>query len=933
MKVSCIMPTANRRSFVPAAIGYFLAQDYSNKELIILDDGEDDVSDVVPPNPQIRYFRHNRRQPLGRKRNMACEEAHGDLIAHWDDDDWYAPFRLRRQVETLLATGADICGIDRVRFLDAAARRAWEYVYPRGQTPWVYGATLCYRKSFWRNNPFPEIGVGEDNRFVFAAPQGRVEAMADSAIFVGMIHGANTSPKRMRDPRWRPYPVEAVEAVMRQTGPARPLATVPVPATAAERPAALVTAAAGIGDIIRVTPLVRVLHRLGYAVDLLLAPDDPACLELFRGAPEVRRVMHCNSSPRSRAAVPATENYALATFTAWSAPMARTVEAKQSHIFSRDEWLRHGDIASVEKIARAVGWKGPLPEPFAHPSARRFDLPAGTIALHAGCKPDWPWKKWHGFDALARLLPQVVIVGTSSDLDNSRTYFRRSFEWPAHAQNFVGKLSLADTAALISQCAALIANDSGLMHLGVALGVPTFGIFGITSPAREALPSPFMIPVTKQLSCEAACRSKPWGRRDCEHHLACLKTLTAADVAAQVHAKLPGLKTSRPRAQSQPDAVRLNYYGNVFDASGYGQAARAYIHALNAAGVRVSVIDTGSRPSQVGDDLVASLLGTDGEPDFNLFHGIPSEWERAARRLRNVIAMTVWETDTMPQQWRDPLANALDLWLPCRFNVDVFGRGLGRRAFTLPHALPAAPPNGAPSCAPDLAAVAADDFVFYSIFEWQDRKNPGGTIEAFLRAFTEPTAAVAVLKTNPGAALEATAALQRVRAATGSRGRVVLCCEAWTEAQVDALHARGDCYVSLHKGEGWGYPLFEAAARGKLVVATNYSGPCDYLDAKRHWLVKYSSAPVRQHYQFYNPTMKWAEPNVIHAAEGLRWIYQNRVTARAAALQAAQRLTAEFSAERIGALAKARLLRLLDLRRPKRRHPPSGDREGSWNSQ
>jgi hypothetical protein len=174
-----------------------------------------------------------------------------------------------------------------------------------------------------------------------------------------------------------------------------------------------------------------------------------------------------------------------------------------------------------------LGWQGPLPEPFAMTSGRRFNLPEGTIALHPGCKIGWPWKKWHGFDELARLLPQVAVIGTAGDLDNRASYFARPFDWPGRAQDFVGKLSLGDTGALIGQCAALVSNDSGMMHLGVALGVPTFGIFGITSPQREAIPSRWMTPISKGLPCEAPCRQQAWGRRDCEHHLECLKIAAA----------------------------------------------------------------------------------------------------------------------------------------------------------------------------------------------------------------------------------------------------------------------------------------------------------------------------------------------------------------------------------------------------------------------
>src|SRR4051794_36348973 len=89
--ISCIMPTYNRRAYVPRAIEYFLRQDYPNKELIIVDDGTDPVSDLVPADERIRYIRLNVKQPIGTKRNLACQEARGSIIIHWDDDDWHAP--------------------------------------------------------------------------------------------------------------------------------------------------------------------------------------------------------------------------------------------------------------------------------------------------------------------------------------------------------------------------------------------------------------------------------------------------------------------------------------------------------------------------------------------------------------------------------------------------------------------------------------------------------------------------------------------------------------------------------------------------------------------------------------------------------------------------------------------------------------------------
>jgi ADP-heptose:LPS heptosyltransferase len=146
----------------------------------------------------------------------------------------------------------------------------------------------------------------------------------------------------------------------------------------------------------------------------------------------------------------------------------------------------------------------------------------------------------------------VVLVGAADDLSNRGTYFRRPFRWPEHVENFIGSLNLTDTAALLQECDALVSNDSGLMHLGAALGVPTFGIFGITSPGREALRVPTMISVSKGLPCEPACRLQPWGRRDCEFHLECLRTLGADEVMRRITGSLPDLA---PVARCEPNAV------------------------------------------------------------------------------------------------------------------------------------------------------------------------------------------------------------------------------------------------------------------------------------------------------------------------------------------------------------------------------------------
>ncbi len=212
--VSCLMPTCNRRRFVSAAIDAFLRQNYARRELVILDDGDDPVVDLVPRDSRIRYVREARGLSLGAKRNLACSLAEGEIFLHWDDDDWHAPWRLSYQVRELLAHRADLCGLDRIKFYDPAADRAWQYRCPSGRMHWVYGGTFCYHRALWERHRFADITIGEDTRFVREVGFARVVALPRDDFYVARVHTGNTSVKHTNGSNWHAIPVEDVKRLL-----------------------------------------------------------------------------------------------------------------------------------------------------------------------------------------------------------------------------------------------------------------------------------------------------------------------------------------------------------------------------------------------------------------------------------------------------------------------------------------------------------------------------------------------------------------------------------------------------------------------------------------------------------------------------------------------------------------------------------------------
>ena len=196
--VSCLMPTYNRRRFAARAIDAFLAQDYPERELVILDDGEDAIGDLIRRDTPVRYHRLPQRATIGRKRQILCDLADGDLLVQWDDDDWYSPLRLQRQLAPLNAGAADIAGILHGFIVDTQTMRFW-----RGELPLhegrlhavIVAGTLAFTRAAWKGaGGYPDRSIGEEVALLEAvlANDGRVAPIVNDGIYICVRHGANS---------------------------------------------------------------------------------------------------------------------------------------------------------------------------------------------------------------------------------------------------------------------------------------------------------------------------------------------------------------------------------------------------------------------------------------------------------------------------------------------------------------------------------------------------------------------------------------------------------------------------------------------------------------------------------------------------------------------------------------------------------------------
>jgi hypothetical protein len=194
--VSCIMPTYNRRPFISRAIKYFLYQDYPHKELIIVDDGTDRVADLVPDDIRIRYIPLQQRASIGAKRNLAVEQSRGEIVVHWDDDDWYGKNRISYQVQPLIEGRADLCGLDTGCIYNIVENTFWSYE-PRLHASMFYadihGGSIVYAKHLWeRHGKYPDINLAEDAAFLrLLAGKARIAKLPNRDVFIYIRHDHN----------------------------------------------------------------------------------------------------------------------------------------------------------------------------------------------------------------------------------------------------------------------------------------------------------------------------------------------------------------------------------------------------------------------------------------------------------------------------------------------------------------------------------------------------------------------------------------------------------------------------------------------------------------------------------------------------------------------------------------------------------------------
>jgi glycosyltransferase involved in cell wall biosynthesis len=318
--------------------------------------------------------------------------------------------------------------------------------------------------------------------------------------------------------------------------------------------------------------------------------------------------------------------------------------------------------------------------------------------------------------------------------------------------------------------------------------------------------------------------------------------------------------------------------------SGIQQAAVFTCRALRAVGLGVSrrdvptapVFDVESRDPFLGLEVFpVTIINVAPRPYFvDAYHRSGLLRRSGIRR----IAYWAWELDSIPTDWIE-LASLIDaIWAPTRFVAEAF-----RRHMPLPvhEVLPGVELGEIEPVEKAQLGIPAEHYVFLFMFDMCsqiERKNPIAVIRAFRAAFRRDDKATLVIKVSRGSSDPQ--GLAALRAAAAEAGVIVID-QVMSRAESYGLIDMCNCFVSLHRAEGFGLCLAEAMLMAKPVIATNYSGNLAFMDSENSLLVDCTLTETVPGNPIYKEGNHWAQPSEEHAAAHMRYCYSNREKAAA----------------------------------------------------
>lgn len=336
----------------------------------------------------------------------------------------------------------------------------------------------------------------------------------------------------------------------------------------------------------------------------------------------------------------------------------------------------------------------------------------------------------------------------------------------------------------------------------------------------------------------------------------------------------------RPEVPPVPSDVHppagVNLYGYAYSESGTGQIVRAVAAALGAEGIPYAVVPhtrTLSRQEREFPDLGAAVASFDTNLLCINADSLPLFLEEMGGQLpvgaRN-IGLWAWEVEDLPAVMARSESELDEVWGISSFTAAALSRSLTKPVRALP--LPVVVPQVRSRSRADLGMP--EGFLFLFCFDYDSvfqRKNPLAVVAAFRQAFADRPEVVLYLKTTN--VERHVPQDEELRVAAAGAPNIVVCDGYVSSDDYFSMLDACDCYVSLHRAEGFGLTVAEAMALGKPVICTAYSATLEFTNEANSFLVPARLVAVGDEAAPYPHGSRWAEPDVAIAAQQMARVH------------------------------------------------------------
>ena len=339
----------------------------------------------------------------------------------------------------------------------------------------------------------------------------------------------------------------------------------------------------------------------------------------------------------------------------------------------------------------------------------------------------------------------------------------------------------------------------------------------------------------------------------------------------------------------------VNMCASFETSKGISEAPRQISNSISYSNINLIKIEECKIRKNINNPYFFNLLNFNADQMPRISNGLGGDF------FKNSYTIGFWFCELLkfPKEWEKSFDYIDELWVASDFCLDLFTAISPNKPATkipVPISIPII--NNVPDR--KKYNISEDCFIFLFIFDCDsifERKNPLAIIESLEKAFGKNNKNVKlIIKVSNLHSNHKNQLYSAVR----NNESIILIDKVIEKNELVNLMDICNCYISLHRSEGYGLTLAEAMSLKKPCIATGYSGNLEFMNKENSYLVDYNLVTLDKDFSVYKKGSQWANPNIDTAVSFMRFVYSNRDEAKKMGIKAKKYIEDNFNYDVIG---------------------------------